>query len=99
MALFELRKLLEDDVTSLLLTTPGWTLSDGQISRTFAFDSYREGLIFATVVGFEAERANHHPDMTIGYKKVKVALSTHDVGGISRLDFEMALRISKLLDE
>jgi len=94
MAKVELTKLTEDEITHSLAALPGWSLDHGKISHTFTFSTYLEGLVFATVVGSEAQRMNHHPDILISYGKVKVSVNTHDVGGISKLDFDLAHRIS-----
>ena len=55
-------------------------------------------LIIAVAVAHQAEGLNNHPDLGIGYKKVTVRVSTHDVGGISPYDFELARRVSSLVD-
>lgn len=68
----------------------GWAVKDDKLTKTFEFKSYLAGLCFAGALGYRAEIMDHHPDMTVGYRKVTVAVNTHDVGGISHLDFELA---------
>ncbi len=64
--------------------------------RTFSFDSYAAGIAFVVRLGFAAEARDHHPDLHVGFRKVKVAWSTHDAGGITALDTEMAARAEAL---
>jgi 4a-hydroxytetrahydrobiopterin dehydratase len=83
-------KLSEDAVGAFVAAHPGWERADGALARTFAFDSYAAGIAFVVKVGFAAEARDHHPDLAVGWRKVKVAWSTHDAGGITGVDLEMA---------
>jgi 4a-hydroxytetrahydrobiopterin dehydratase len=84
-------KLSDGDIALFLEKHPGWERSaDGALARTFAFDDYAAGIAFAVRLGFAAERRDHHPDIHIGWRKVRVAWSTHDAGGVTALDTEMA---------
>jgi 4a-hydroxytetrahydrobiopterin dehydratase len=96
MAATDRRKLSDAEVSEGLARLPGWVLEGGQIAKQYTFSSYKEGLVFASVVGYLADRMDHHPDLFIGYKKVRVALNTHDVDGISPLDFALAEAIEGL---
>lgn len=71
----------------------GWTLEGGQITKTFEFPTYLAGATFVSTIAHLAEGMDHHPDLDLRYQKLRVALNTHDVGGISPLDFELARRI------
>ena len=62
----------------------------GAIERTYALPTFRASLAFVAYVGELAEAKNHHPDIDIRYNKVTLALSTHDAGGITAKDFELA---------
>lgn len=75
----------------------GWTQEGDEIVREFTFDSYLEGVGFAAGVGGLAEEAFHHPELTIGYKSVEVRLTSHEAGGITDQDLELAARINDLL--
>lgn len=88
-----LRKLDENEIHSELSKLDGWSFYNGQIHKQFQFDCYQKGLVFATYVGLLADRMDHHPDLFIGYQKVTVKLNTHDVDGISELDFDLARAI------
>jgi 4a-hydroxytetrahydrobiopterin dehydratase len=92
-------RLSDEAIEAFLAGHPGWerTLGDpsGDVSalrRTFAFDDYAAGIAFVVRVGFAAEARNHHPDLHVGWKRVQVLWSTHDAGGITALDTEMAER-------
>jgi 4a-hydroxytetrahydrobiopterin dehydratase len=88
----ERRKLSADEVTSRLRVLDGWSLrrGGGAIERTYALPSFRASLAFVAFVGELAEAKNHHPDIDIRYNRVTLALSTHDAGGVTPKDFELA---------
>ena len=83
-------RLTEDQVRDLLKTLAGWTLKDMTIEKEFRFKSFRAGLDFAYAIGNLAEEQDHHPNIWIGWKRVKLMLSTHAIKGISMNDFVMA---------
>ena len=86
-------KLDDSAVVSELAQLPGWELVDGEISKTFAFGAYLDGARFALRVAEIAENLDHHPNISIGWRKVTVSVNTHAVNGISPYDFELARRI------
>lgn len=90
-------KLTPEDVSSHLQALDGWSVADGTLTKDFAFKTYKDGIVFAGAVGYLADKLNHHPDLAVGYAKVTVAMNTHDVGGLSPYDFELARRIDGLL--
>jgi 4a-hydroxytetrahydrobiopterin dehydratase len=69
---------------------PAWHLVGGKLIKSVACGSFPEALAFVTEVGRLAEEQNHHPDIDIRYDRVTLALVTHDSGGITRLDLELA---------
>ncbi len=71
---------------------PGWNLMDGSIEKEFHFNSYTDGLDFAYSVGKIAEEQDHHPDILIKWRRVKLTLSTHSVKGLSENDFIVAAK-------
>jgi 4a-hydroxytetrahydrobiopterin dehydratase len=89
-------KLDDAQVSSALGSVDGWSVQDGKLTKTFAFKTYKDGVVFASAVGFIADKLNHHPDVLTSYAKVTVSVNTHDVGGISPYDFELAKRIDAL---
>ena len=80
----------------LLKETPGWELSADakKISRTYKFKNFKEALAFANKVGAIAEEEGHHPDIELGWGRVRVELSTHAIGGLSENDFIVAAKIN-----
>lgn len=97
MAEFARVKLGDAEIAKRLESAIGWAVLNGQLSREFTFKTYKDGVVFAGAVAWLADQLNHHPDLTIGYAKVRVAVNTHDVGGLSPYDFELARRIEALL--
>ena len=83
-------RLTAKQVQAKLAALPEWTLSGDVIQRTFAFPDFVHAMKFVDRVAAEAERVQHHPDIMVRYSKVTLALSTHDVGGISDKDFAFA---------
>jgi len=72
---------------------PGWEIARGRLRREYGFDRYLDGVDFARRVALLAEAANHHPDILIGYRRVTLTLVSHDAGGVTDRDFELAARI------
>lgn len=89
-------KLNDEQIEASLRDLDGWSVTNGQIEKEFTFDTYARGVLFAVTAGHIAEQMDHHPDLDIRYRRVRVALSTHDVGGISSLDFDFARRLENL---
>ena len=92
----EYRKLSEAEIADALPSVSGWEVEGGKLVKEFGFENYLDGVAFASAVGFAAEQLDHHPDLSIGWRKVRVAMSTHAVEGISPYDFELARRIEAL---
>ena len=84
------------EVQQRLTDLKGWQVSDGQLTKTFQFDTFVTALSFVNRVGELAERAGHHPDIDIRYNRVRLSLSTHDAGGITGKDFDLAGRADTL---
>jgi 4a-hydroxytetrahydrobiopterin dehydratase len=85
--------LPDDQITERLATLPGWERAGDEIVKTFELPSFPEAIAFVTRVADRAEAADHHPDLDIRYRKVRVALSTHSEGGITAKDFALAAEI------
>jgi len=75
-----------------------WERDGDEIVRIFEFDSYLEGVGFAAGAGGLAQEAFHHPDIRIGWREVEVRLTTHDAGGITENDTDLAARFNELAD-
>jgi len=89
-------KLAPPDIERRLAGLPGWELTDGKLHRGFVFQDFEEAFGFMTAVATEAERLGHHPDWSNVYNRVTIDLVTHDAGGITALDFELAGRAQDL---
>ncbi len=90
--------LEEDELTSALKKCPEWDVLKKYIVRDFEFEEFMDGIDFVNNVGEIAEEAQHHPDITIKHTKVTLKLTTHDVGGVTDLDIQLAQRIDNLVD-
>jgi 4a-hydroxytetrahydrobiopterin dehydratase len=88
-------RLGESQIQQRLAGLAGWERRGDEIRRTFAFASFGESLAFVNRVAGLAEAADHHPDIDIRYSKVTLALSTHDAGGLTAKDFELAAQIGE----
>ena len=88
----------EADSRSLLAGLPGWTWQDGRIGKTFGFANHYEAMAFVNAIAWVSHRENHHPDLAVGYKDVRVTYWTHAIGGLSENDFICAAKLEKLLD-
>lgn len=88
-------KLSDDAITSGLAALPGWSREGDTIVRQFEFDDFVAALGFIAQVGVLAERANHHPELHNVYNRVRIALSTHDAGGITQKDLDLASEVSE----
>lgn len=89
--------LNDAEITESLTQLHGWERDGDMLTRTFKFDSYMAGLAFASAAGTIAEGMDHHPDMTIGWRKVTISFTTHDAGSkITQKDVDAAAKIDAL---
>ena len=84
--------LSPDQANACLASVPEWEIVNGELVRTFQFKDFRAALGFVNRVGELAEGAAHHPDIDIRYNRVRLALVTHDAGGLTGKDFDLAAR-------
>ncbi len=87
--------LTQMEIEELCAREPGWTFSEGKISRDWKFPDFVHAMRFVNSVADIAERAGHHPDIDIRYNRVRLCLVTHDAGGITHLDGEMVARLNR----
>jgi 4a-hydroxytetrahydrobiopterin dehydratase len=83
----------DDEVRTALATLPGWRREGDAIVRDYELESFPAVIAFVTRIAEAAERADHHPDLDIRYRKLRVVLSTHDQGGITSKDLDLAAQI------
>lgn len=89
-------RLDETAIADALADVPGWSRSGNAIARAYVFPTFPEAIAFVERVADAAETANHHPDIDIRYRTVRLMLSTHDAGGLTRLDFDLARTCDRL---
>jgi 4a-hydroxytetrahydrobiopterin dehydratase len=90
-------KLSDIEITGKLERLPGWKHQGNAITKQFIFNDFKEAVEFVNSVAEIAESADHHPDITINYKKVTLILSTHSEGGVTQKDFDLAEQIENSL--
>ena len=88
--------LSDTEIAARLKSLPEWKVEHGTLARTFNFKDFVAALAFVNKVGDAAEKAGHHPDIDIRYNHVRLALVTHDAGGITAKDFDLAAAASRL---
>jgi len=81
-------RLSDDEIADRL--PDGWTLDGDEIVRVYEFDDYLEGVAFASEVGELAEEEFHHPEIRIRYEEVEVRFTSHEAGGVTEQDIELA---------
>jgi 4a-hydroxytetrahydrobiopterin dehydratase len=91
------QKLNPDVVDAWLTKSGGWErVGEGALARTFKFADFASALAFVVKLGCASEKRDHHPDVELGWGKARVLWSTHDAGGITQLDLDMAEATNKL---
>jgi len=88
--------LTEAQIESAIRTLDGWRRAGNTITREFSFDSFREAISFIVRIAFEAEQRDHHPELWNVYGRVRVTLSTHDAGGVTATDLDLARAINEI---
>ncbi len=92
-----MNKLSEIEVHNAIASLNGWKIEKNGIIKNFVFKNFREVLNTMNKIGEVAEEMNHHPEWFNVYNKLKIRLSTHDKGGITQLDIELAKAIDKII--
>ena len=88
--------LSDPEIATLLGTLVSWQVVSGELVRTFQFPDFLGSIAFVNKVAELAEAAGHHPDIDIRYNKVRLALVTHDAGGLTKKDFDLASKVDNL---
>lgn len=88
--------LTAQEAATRLAVLPGWQIVEGELIRTFSFKDFPAALAFVNRVGEQAELAGHHPDIDIRYNRVRLGLVTHDAGGLTEKDFDLAAAADSL---
>lgn len=87
----------EEQIAERLSSLPGWFFEDGWIRRHYKTDGWPTTLMLVNVIGYLAEAAYHHPDLTVTWARVGVKLRTHSADGITDKDLELARRIEDVV--
>jgi len=83
-------KLTPDQITEKLKALVGWERKGEAIAKHYTFKEFMDGIRFINRIAEKAEEMDHHPDMTVNYRRVTFSLSTHDQGGITEKDIKLA---------
>ena len=94
----ERQRLTPDEIHDRLATLNGWAVENDRLHKQFAFGSFVQAFSFMTAGALVAEKMDHHPEWCNVYNRVTVDLATHDVGGISPFDFDLATAFDKIVD-
>ena len=89
-------RLTDKDIGLRLPAMPGWHIESNALTRKFELKSFPDAVAFVTRLAFEAEAADHHPDLNINYKRVTVSWSTHSEGGVTEKDFAGAAQSDEI---
>ena len=89
-----MRKLSDDEIQDYLKELKDWTVVNGKLHKEIEFADFTEAWKFMTIAVTEIEKMNHHPEWFNVYNSVDVTLSTHDSGGVTQLDINMAKQMN-----
>lgn len=90
-------KMTTEEIATALQELDGWAVQDGKLHRTFKFADFVQAWGFMSRAALLAQSMDHHPDWCNVYNTVRVDLNTHDAGGVTRLDVELARKMNELL--
>jgi len=90
-------RLSETEITEDLKKLEGWTIKDNKLHKEFQFDSFNQAFGFMTRAAMEIEKMNHHPEWFNVYNRITVDLTTHDAGGITNNDINLARILNSLV--
>ena len=91
------QSLTQAELEQALPSISGWTLQEGKLIRDWTFKDFVQAMAFVNQVAALAESAGHHPDIDIRYNRVHLALVSHDAGGITQRDVNMAKQLNQNL--
>jgi len=89
--------LSEEELNNQLQSLPGWEVRDNWLRRKYGTPGFAHTMLLASAIGYLAEAAHHHPDLSLGYAQVIVKLQTHRVSGITWSDIELARKIHEVV--
>ena len=87
-----------NQIEAALRGLPGWSIAEGKLHRELRFPNFQQAFAFMAEAALHAEKLDHHPEWSNVYGKIVIDLVTHDAGGITELDLELARRMSAIRD-
>ncbi len=90
-------KATDKEIDSFITAHDSWSVDGGKLYREFVFHTFCEAFGFMSEVALVAERSNHHPEWCNVYKRVTVHLTTHEAGGITQRDFDLAEQMENIV--
>ncbi len=91
-----MERLSSEQISEQLKSLPGWSVKDEKLHKDFEFESFNQAFGFMTRAAMEIEKMNHHPEWFNVYNKLTVDLMTHDAGGITENDVQLAKILNSL---
>ena len=91
------KRLSDPQIDEQLATLDGWVRDGQAIRKQYTLGGFPDAIAFVTRLGFDAEANDHHPDITINYKRVTLVFSTHSEGGLTQKDFDGARQVDALV--
>ena len=93
-----MEKLSDKEINERLGSLEGWSYSNNALQTSFEFENFKEAFTLMTRIAFEAEAREHHPDWSNVYNQLEISLSTHDAGGVTEKDFDLATAIERIVN-
>ncbi|QNJ98846.1 4a-hydroxytetrahydrobiopterin dehydratase [Constantimarinum furrinae] len=93
-----MKALTEEQIVDKLKDFQGWDYHENSLHTALEFENFKDAFTVMTRIAFEAEKLNHHPDWSNVYNTLEIYLSTHDAGGVTEKDFELAAIIDQLVN-
>lgn len=93
-----MKKLTESEIQNKIESLEDWDFYDNALHTDFEFENFKDCMSAMNRIAFECEALNHHPEWKNNYNKLDIKLTTHDVGGVTLLDFKLAKSINKIVE-
>lgn len=88
-----------NEIQQKMVELPSWEFSSSSINKTYQLSNFKQAMKFINLVGDAAEEMNHHPDILLfEWNKVRFTLSTHSIGGLTQLDFDLSKKIENIFN-
>jgi 4a-hydroxytetrahydrobiopterin dehydratase len=94
----ERKKLTDEEIEQRLLNLEDWEAENDNLKKHFEFENFADALAFVNRVGSIAEKRDHHPDVLFGWGYAEFVITTHDAGGITERDFQLAKAIDETME-